>query len=437
MKLKMNQPLAVAVSAACAALLQSAAALGATLPAFPGAEGFGANAVGGRGGDVYHVTTLADDPNHVIPGSLFYGLYEKNVPGSGTAPGVGRTIVFDVGGTIKLGAATLDLKNIKNVTIAGQTAPSPITIVGNTVQITSSGGKETGNIILQHVAIRKGLASSGDALSVKGSGNTHDIMIDHVSASWSEDEVISVAGATNHATNVTIQNSTASEALTSGHQYGALIRNNQNASVSYNHNLFSNNVSRNPRPGTYLGTQLEFEFQNNVIYNWKDRAGYTGGASETDTENVNMNYAGNYLIAGPSTVGGPSAPGDPVVTGAKRNTAFTKDASNDPLNLHVYQSGNKIDWAAGPTRDGQDIGWAAFANWNGTVSSAFPLADQNGAAFAYPTAAGVDSADAAYGKMIGSVGMFPWARVPTDQRLVNEVLTYTGASAQTAPNAAE
>src|SRR4051794_15357434 len=72
----------------------------------PGAQGFGANANGGRGGDVYHVTTLADDPTHVIPGSLFYGLYEKNVPGSGTVPGVGRTIVFDVGGTIHLGSTT-------------------------------------------------------------------------------------------------------------------------------------------------------------------------------------------------------------------------------------------------------------------------------------------------------------------------------------------
>src|SRR6266446_3271710 len=82
---------ALAFSMCCAAL---------ALPAFPGAEGFGASATGGRGGDVYHVTTLADDPNHLIPGSLFYGLYEKNVPGSGTVPGVGRTIVFDVGGTI-------------------------------------------------------------------------------------------------------------------------------------------------------------------------------------------------------------------------------------------------------------------------------------------------------------------------------------------------
>src|SRR3954447_21364952 len=97
--------------AACAAI--GAADSAKALPAFPGAEGFGANATGGRGGDVYHVTTLADDPTHVIPGSLFYGLYEKNVPAAG------RTIVFDVGGTIHLGANTLDIKNINKVTIAG------------------------------------------------------------------------------------------------------------------------------------------------------------------------------------------------------------------------------------------------------------------------------------------------------------------------------
>jgi hypothetical protein len=405
------------------------------LPAYPGAEGFGANSTGGRGGDVYHVTTLVDDPTHEIRGSLFFGLYSKNVPGSGTTAGTGRTIVFDVGGTINLGATKLDLKDIKNVTVAGQTAPSPVTIIGNTVQITSGSGKETGNIIFQHVGVRKGLANSGDALSVLGAGNTHDILVDHVSGSWSEDEVISVAGPSNHAQNVTVEYSTMSEALTSGHQYGALIRMNTSASVSYNHNLFSNNVSRNPRPGTYVGTQLDFEFQNNVIYNWSDRAGYTGGASETDTENVNMNYVGNYVIAGPSTVGGPTTAGGTPVIGAKRNTAFTKDASGDPLNLKVYQSGNKIDWSSGATRDGQDIGWGAFANWNGSTSSAFPAGDQV-ARFGYPVAS-PDSADDAYGKMISTVGAMPWARGTTDQRLISEVLNYGGVAGQTAPNTAE
>src|SRR6185436_10388316 len=219
----------------------------------------------------------------------------------------------------------------------------------------------------------KGLANSGDALSIKGSGNTHDIMVDHVSGSWSEDEVISVAGATNHSENVTVQYSTMSEALTSGHQYGALIRNNQSAHVSYLHNLFSDNVSRNPRPGTYLGTQLDFEFQNNVIYNWRDRAGYTGGASESETENVNMNYIGNYLVAGPSTVA------------SARSIAFTKDTGGDPLNLKVYQNGNKVDSNTNAIRDGSDLGWNAFIASNAGATSPFPLSDQMTSAFAYPS----------------------------------------------------
>ena len=336
------------VSGGFCAVFAAACSTVSAIVAFPGAEGFGANSTGGRGGDVYHVTTLVDDPNHLTPGSLFYGLYSKNVPAAG------RTIVFDVGGTIHLGSNTLDIKNIRNVTIAGQTAPSPITIIGNTVQVTSSGGSMTSNIVMQYLSIRKGLENSGDSLSIKGAGTTSNIMADHISASWSEDEVISVAGATNHATNVTVQYCTMSEALTSGHQYGALVRNDESASVSYIHNLFSQNASRNPRPGTYLNTQLDFEFQNNVIYNWSDRAGYTGGASETDTENVNMNYVGNYLIAGPNT------------PASARTVAFTKDISNapkDPLNLHFYQSGNKIDSTAGATRDGVDSGWGMFSQW--------------------------------------------------------------------------
>src|SRR5690349_6182302 len=138
----MDRRIAAAAFVTAAALFSATRDASAALPAFPGAEGFGANATGGRGGDVYHVTSLADDPNHLIPGSLYYGLYEKNVPAAG------RTIVFDVGGTISLTANTLDIKNINKVTIAGQTAPSPITIIGNTMQITSSGGSETGNIIL-------------------------------------------------------------------------------------------------------------------------------------------------------------------------------------------------------------------------------------------------------------------------------------------------
>ncbi|MGI9176683.1 MAG: hypothetical protein ACR2IT_02365, partial [Pirellulales bacterium] len=155
-----------------AALGTALADLAVAVPAVPGAIGFGANATGGRGGDVYHVTTLANDPAHAIPGSLFYGLYYKNVPVGG------RTIVFDVGGTIDLSqgtSATLDLKDIRRVTVAGQTAPSLITFIGNTVQITGNTvATPTHDIVFQHVAIRKGLGDGADALSIKGTGNTHD-----------------------------------------------------------------------------------------------------------------------------------------------------------------------------------------------------------------------------------------------------------------------
>ena len=421
----MRKRFAILSAAALAALAGAGKVHAGTLPAFPGAEGFGANAAGGRGGDVYHVTTLADDPTHSIPGSLFYGLYEKNVPGSGTVPGVGRTIVFDVGGTIHLGATALDIKNIKNVTIAGQTAPSPITIIGNTLQITGSSGKETGNIILQHINLRKGVGDGEDALSVKGSGNTHDIMVDHVSGSWSEDEVISV---TQNATNVTIQNSTMSEALTDAHAYGALIRPTVNSNVSYNRNLFSHQKSRNPRPGSYDGMTLNYEFQNNVIYNWSDRAGYIAGA-DSNLQILNMNYAGNYLIAGPMAV---NTSGNPT----RRETAFLKENNASPLELHVYQDGNVIDSNATPARDGTNTGWGMFRQVTSGAYGPWPEADKNASRFLFP-ASTPDSADVAYAKTIGQVGAFPWARSATDQRLINDVINYTGTAPITAPPAGE
>ncbi|HRK30105.1 MAG TPA: hypothetical protein PLD59_03425 [Tepidisphaeraceae bacterium] len=400
-----------------------------SLAAFPGAEGFAAGATGGRGGDVYRVTNLEPDPGHVIPGSLFYGLYEKHVPGSGTVPGVGRTIVFDVGGTIHLDEGqTLDIKNIRNVTIAGQTAPTPITIIGDTVQITSSSNKTTSNIVMRHLNIRKGTGNGEDALSIKGSGPTTNILIDHISGSWSEDEVISV---TQKASNVSIQYSMMSEALTNSHAYGSLIRPNVDSNVSYSHNFYSNQKSRNPRPGTYDGKTLNFEFNNNVVYNWSDRAGYAGGSSEGNTEYVNMNMMGNYFIAGPSTP-----------AGSKRTTAFTRDASNSPIEIGMHQSGNLIDSTAGATRDGVDTGWGMLANWNGTTTSAWPTNTAQNTdlrretPFAHSGTA-VDSAEDAYARVIASAGAFPWARNAIDQRLINDVLNYTGFAPITAPPAAE
>jgi len=393
------------------------------VPAVPGAVGFGANAAGGAGGDVYHVTTLANDPTHVIPGSLFYGLYYKNVPAAG------RTIVFDVGGTIDLSqgtSATLDLKDIHNVTVAGQTAPSLITLINNTVQITgNNAATPTHDIVFQHVAIRKGTGDGDDCLSIKGTGNTHDIFVEHVSGSWSEDEVIS---ATQTATNVTVQDSIMAEALTAAHAFGALIRPTVNSQISYDQNLFADQKSRNPRPGTYDGMTLDFEFQNNVVYNWSDRAGYIAGADGM-IQHLNMNYVGNYLIAGPVPVNNTSNP-------TRRNTAFLKEMNADPLDVSIYQSGNKIDSNTNTSRDGVDTGWGMFQqSLNGTYSP-LDTADREATRFAYPNST-PDTADVAYAKSVATAGAMPWARSPIDERIITGMLTFTGTAPITAPDAAE
>jgi hypothetical protein len=390
------------------------------VPAFPGAEGFGAYSVGGRFGDVYHVTTLDPDVSHVIPGSLNYGLYAKNVPAAG------RTIVFDVGGTIYCNTGTITFKDIHNITIAGQTAPGPgITIIGNTFGITGNDStKPTHDINARDLTVRKGTGDGDDAMHVQGSGNTHDVILDHISGSWSEDEVIS---ATQTATNVTVQNSIMSEALTSGHQYGSLIRPTVNSNVSYLRNLYSNQASRNPRPGTYDGMTLNFEFQNNVIYNWSDRAGYIAGA-DGDTQHLNMNYVGNYLIAGPSTVDAGS--------NTRRSIAFYKEINSSPLDVHVWQENNKFDSVAGPTRDGTDTGWDMFKQLSGTTVSAFPEADKAASRFAFPQSS-PDLADIAYQKVVANVGAFPWNRSATDNRLIGNVTDYTGVAPLSAPDATE
>lgn len=402
----------------------------AQLAAFPGADGAGRTVTGGRGGVVYHVTSLAgryNDPNRAAPGTLAYGLADANFTVNGAV--LPRTIVFDVGGTIDLSQGTsvaLDLKDIRNVTVAGQTAPSLITIIGNTVQITGNTvATPTSDIIFQHVAIRKGVGDGADALSIKGTGNTHDIFVDHVSGSWSEDEVIS---ATQTATNVTVQNSIMAEALTSSHAYGALIRPTVNSQISYNANLFADQKSRNPRPGTYDGMTLDFEFQNNVIYNWSDRAGYIAGA-DTDTQHLNMNYVGNYLIAGPVAVNNSSNP-------ARRDTAFLKEVNASPLDVRVYQSGNKIDSNANAIRDGVDTGWGMFQQLVGGVYGPLPVADRNAARFDYPDST-PDTADDAYARSIATAGAMPWMRSPIDERIVGGLLTYTGTAPITAPTATE
>ncbi len=254
----------------------------AQLPAFPGAEGFGRLASGGRGGDVYRVTNL----NNSGAGSLRNGII--------TAPASGRTIVFDVAGTIRL-TSSLNFGGRDNITIAGQTAPAGgITLADHGLRIDNAD-----NIILQHLRIRPGStfgSQDPDAIWVSNSSN---VIIDHVTASWGVDETISV---TNDSNNVTVQWSTMTQGLFNaghsgddgvGHSYGSLLNGGR---YSFHHNLYAHSKSRHPRPQDSGNRRLMLDWVNNVVANPGDEFGYSD-----EDDPYDMNLVGNYGIKGPQS----------------------------------------------------------------------------------------------------------------------------------------
>lgn len=262
-----STPVAVA-----ALLLACSLAAAEPLPAFPGAEGPGAFATGGRGGRVIFVTNLDDYKRgrEPIEGS-FRAACEAKGP---------RIIVFRVGGTIQL----VDKFRIEepNVTIAGQTAP------GGGICIAHHGLSVRGdNAIIRHVRFRPGdvSGSAEDGLEVYLAKN---VIVDHCSVSWATDETLSVTG--DGCTNVTIQYCLISESLNrsvhekGAHGYGSLVR--TNGEVTYHHNIYAHHSSRCPRPGTYGEGCITFDFRNNVVYH---------GKAYTAEDPVRMNYVGNYI----------------------------------------------------------------------------------------------------------------------------------------------
>lgn len=263
----------------------------APIVAFPGAEGGGAYTSGGRGGDVYIVTNLKDysDNEEPIQGSLRHGIVSTLAEG--------RTIVFNVSGTIEL-KNSLRFKNIKNLTIAGQTAPgNGITIAGWETNISNSE-----NIIIRYISFRPGASnvfSGSDSMDALWGRDNKHFILDHCSFSWNTDETLS----TYRGENGTIQWSIISESLTlSGHSkgrhgYGGIAGGDK---TTYHQNLYLNHTSRNPRlGGGYAGAAnadrvAVLQFTNNVIYNWGFNGVYGGAYTFT-------NFMNNIEIAGPGT----------------------------------------------------------------------------------------------------------------------------------------
>lgn len=272
--------------------------------AFPGAEGFGAYATGGRGGTVVHVTNL----NASGPGSLADAVSQPN-----------RTVVFDVGGVIDITGQNLTIAS--NLTIAGQTAPGEgITIYGGRVIMSNSS-----NVIIRYIRMRGSISMPEDKCTLT-MDYCDNVILDHCSISWGRWDNVHIKDANN----ITYQNCIISEGI-EPQRFGAITDGTRNWTIS--HCLWTNNKSRNPKMKCYL------QYYNNVVYNYG--IGIVGGHSAADNYQDVMN---NYFITGPSS--------------GSSNKYFDQWTETD----HLYSNGNYTD----DNRDGK-LNGRLITDYNGAT----------------------------------------------------------------------
>jgi pectate lyase len=365
------------LAVALAAAMQPARA---QIKAFPQAEGFGATALGGRGGDVYRVTNLNDDG----VGSLRYGL--------ANAPTGGRTIVFTVGGWITLNSKLGLTRN--RVTIAGHTAPGGIGIRNGQFSV---GGDD---VVVRHVRFRPGKITNTDHDSINTNENAQRVIYDHISAEFSTD-----GGFDLQADEVTLQYSSVSFGLIS-HSTGGLIQSPSGGAagqLSFHHNMFAHNETRNPKARAEL-----IDWRDNVIYNFHD--GFIAGSSTTDVNpDWRANFDGNTYIS--NSGGNAGSGGRPLMTGGRafnydlwygvNSLDRDGDSSDDPISYTRAQAqGNEnvivseYEWFASP--------FAAADVWQNT------------------------SPASAYSRVLQEFGATPWARDAVNQLIHDQVLSRTG-----------
>lgn len=414
----------------------------AQIPAFPGADGAAVHVTGGRGGIVYHVTRLDRNNSDAAKGTLRYGLTDSNF---NHQP---RTIVFDVAGTFWLGRfgaekghmngwdtqSRLNLGN--NVTIAGETAPGPVYIMGGVVKAGSS------NVILRNITVAPGYGMRGfekpdevppelpragdfpdayvyDAIDIGGQG----ILISHVTTLYATDESIS---ANEQARDVTIQYCNISQGQNypqadaegsgyTGHALGSLLQAGTDAKISVLHCLYAHQKGRLPRVGSESGAGAVNDFRNNVFYNWLGTAG-TGASGQPSSNN----FIHNFYLAGP---GGDDVSGVRIVS-AKGGTGLFD--GKGAAWTRAYVTGNLKD----TNKDGDP---------NDAVAADASFVNVASQGSAYDVNIGVTlGAQAALTDVLRHVGTRWWERdydpltgngeaIDTpDERLIHEAMTGTG-----------
>lgn len=262
----------------------------ASLRAFPGAEGYGTETPGGRGGRVCQVTNLNDSG----PGSL-----RACVESSGP-----RTVIFRTGGTINLQDRLTVTEPF--LTIAGQTAPGDgITLRMAPGSSTDKGTMqvETHDVVIRYLRFRPGDNGYGDdshdALQIYKAG-VYNVVVDHSSFSWAIDENVNTYDESH---DITVSNSIISEALSNSthpqgeHSKGMLAGGVNAHDISIHHNLFASNVDRNPQ---ISGVSVA-DIRNNVIYNYGNGSG--GGVTliSSSKGEPDVNWIGNYYKPGPDS----------------------------------------------------------------------------------------------------------------------------------------
>jgi hypothetical protein len=251
----------------------------AAVPAFPGAEGGGKFSFGGRGGKVYVVTNLADSG----PGTL-----REACEAAGP-----RIVVFNVAGIIHLQKPIYI--QAPYLTIAGQTAP------GDGVCIADNGIEDNAHdVVIRYLRLRRGNLDIFNRHGTHYGNPIGNIIIDHVSASWGQDQNLDTyrhlyqptnGGPTLKlpSVNVTIQWTISSEALnTYNHAFGG---DWGGRNSGFHHNLLACNTGRNPS----IAMTYDFNFVNNVLFNWRHRSVDGGGKDSL------YNIISNYYKPGPAT----------------------------------------------------------------------------------------------------------------------------------------
>ena len=348
-----------------AVLLCAGVSLSAQIPAFPGAEGFGAYASGGRGGDVYIVTSL----NNSGSGTLREAL--------DTVPAAGRTIVFAVSGYIPVNSDT-NFQVPANVTIAGQTAPGDgIGLKGGRMLIKGD------NTIMRHFRIRHGkYGTGGDCLNI--ADGIKDTMVDHVSLMFSTDENFSFFG--NVPDNFTMQYTSTSWGM-ERHNAGGLWDLNQG---TCHHSLWAHHTTRNPkaRPGM-------LEWINNVTFDYG--TGFIMGDSQTPM-NWKANVIGCYYLSIPSYRFGLQS----------RGLTSATIASNGVPNFSLYLNDCLYDYNNDGLLNGTDRGYNIVEGLPYPEAGTTPGAKsyyKNASPFAgAPVAVSIDDPLTAYKKVLSSVG---------------------------------